>query len=356
LRFFQQPMSGQLSWFLPLALLNIIALSWQTRWRLPLNKQQQAVVLWGAWLFTMVVFFSIAHYFHLYYLPMLAPAIAALVGAGAVRLWQDYVRPGWRGWLLPYAVLITAAVQAYLLYTADSLPIPIFSIVVPCFVAEVILLIARLQIPLRFHRVTVAITALGFLSLLLAPTIWSVMPLSQGSAFPMAGPAPEDRLTTPVHGDPVLLHYLLAHQGHAQFLLGTQDTETAAPIILDTSQPVMALGGYNGSDNLLTSNQLIHQIDSGTVRFFLLPSAEDPDAQQLAQMPPAGRQAYRQAYRHAYLQALAKTLPEAVGWVITHCEEVPPAQWQISSQARLTDTDTLQDYDKLQLYDCAQHT
>jgi 4-amino-4-deoxy-L-arabinose transferase-like glycosyltransferase len=346
LRFFEQPMGGQLSWFLPLALLSIVALSWQTRWRLPLKKQHQAVVLWGIWLLTMVVFFSIARYFHLYYLPMLAPAIGALVGAGVVTLWQDYVRPGWRGWLLPYAVLITAAVQAYLLYIADSLPIPILSVVGPCVITEFLLLMARLRLPLRFPRMTVALTALGFLSLLLAPTVWSVMPLSQGSSFPMAGPEPEAKLS-PVHADPVLLHYLFAHKGHAQFLLATQDAPTAAPIILDTGQAVMALGGYNGNDHILTSNQLIQQIDNGTVRFFLLPSFE-PDPS----VPSWAREGAREGFR----LGLAKILPEAMGWVIMHCTEVPTAQWQLSPKARLTDTDTLQQYDKLQLYDCAHHT
>jgi 4-amino-4-deoxy-L-arabinose transferase-like glycosyltransferase len=342
LRFFEQPMGGQLSWFLPLALLSILALSWQTRVRLPLERRQQAHVLWGCWLLTMLVFFSIAHYFHLYYLSMLAPAIAALVGAGVVTLWQDYVRPGWRGWLLPYAVLITAAAQAYLLSTSASLPIPVLSIVGPCVIAGLILMIARLRLPLRFYRATVTITALGFLSLLLAPTVWAVMPLSQGSAFPIAGPKPRAK-PSPVRADPdpVLVHYLLAHKGHARFLLATQDASTAATIILDTGQAVMALGGYNGTDNILTRDQLIHQIDSGTVRFFLLPSFEpDPNFPSWAQ----------ESVREGLRVAIVQSLPEEMGWVITHCGEVPTNQWQTPSQARLTDTN------KLQLYDCAHHT
>src|SRR3989442_9294625 len=84
MRFFEQPVAGQSSWLVPLALLSLLALSWQRHWRLPLDRRQQALVLWGTWLLTMVVFFSYAHFFHLYYLSMLAPAIAALVGAGVV--------------------------------------------------------------------------------------------------------------------------------------------------------------------------------------------------------------------------------------------------------------------------------
>jgi 4-amino-4-deoxy-L-arabinose transferase-like glycosyltransferase len=53
-----------------------------------LAPQQAALVLWGIWTLTMVVFFSIAGFFHRYYLPMLAPGIAALAGIGLVLLWR----------------------------------------------------------------------------------------------------------------------------------------------------------------------------------------------------------------------------------------------------------------------------
>ena len=56
-RFFEQPVAGQISWLLPLALFSLLTLAWHRKWRLPLNRQQQAVVLWGTWLFTMLVFF-----------------------------------------------------------------------------------------------------------------------------------------------------------------------------------------------------------------------------------------------------------------------------------------------------------
>jgi hypothetical protein len=103
----------------------------------------------------------------------------------------------------------------------------------------------------------------------------------------------------------------------------------------------MALGGYNGTDNILTRDQLIHQIDSGTVRFFLLPSFEpDPNFPSWAQ----------ESVREGLRVAIVQSLPEEMGWVITHCGEVPTNQWQTPSQARLTDTN------KLQLYDCAHHT
>jgi 4-amino-4-deoxy-L-arabinose transferase-like glycosyltransferase len=342
LRFFEQPMGEQLSWLLPLALLGLLVLSWQQRWRLPLDRQQQALVLWASWLLTMVVFFSDAHFFHMYYLSILVPAVAALVGVGVVRLWQDHVRPGWHGWLLPAALLLTGAFQAYLLA-----PFPQWSklltpsIVGACATVALALLLRRWRFPLCWQPVAVTITALGFLSLLLAPTVWAAIPLSQNRAFPLAGPESGIEVSSQ-HADPALERYLLAHKGHVQFLLATMTATVAAPIILDTGQPVMTLGGYANYSSLLTREQLIQQVDAGTVRFFLLPTYALDDPSQLpSQLSPALR---------VQLEENGEVAPEAIGWVITHCRAVPPAQWQSGSTASFVATDTLQ------LYDCAHHT
>ncbi len=318
MRFFEQPLAGQSSWLLPLALLSLLALSWQRRWRLPLKRQQQALVLWGTWLLTLVAFFSNAHFFHLYYLSMLVPAIAALVGAGVVTLWQDYLRRGWRGWLLPYALLMTGALQAYFLAPFPQWSsILTASIVGLCAMIELVLVLVRWRFPLHFQRVAVAITTLGLLSLLLAPTAWAAIPLSRaGRAFPVAGPPVPQTYVPPNLADPALEGYLLAHKGKAQYLLATMNTEAAAPFILDTGQAVMALGGYNGGPSFLTRDQLIQQINHGMVRFFLLPSYGDE---------------------------------AVISWVNAHCGKVPTDQWQSPSISSFA-------VDALQLYDCAHYT
>src|SRR5205085_3044892 len=69
----------------------------------------------GAWLLTMGIFFSVAGFFHQYYMTEMAPAIAALFGIGLVTMWKDYLQNGWRGWLLPLALVATVAEQIYLL-------------------------------------------------------------------------------------------------------------------------------------------------------------------------------------------------------------------------------------------------
>ena len=112
LRFLDPQLGGQIGWLLPLAVVGLVAASWQSwqgRPRLPLRrKEDQALLLWGTWLISQVVFFSVAGDWDPYYLTMLAPALAALVGGAGVALWDDYQNPGWRGWLLPLTLVGTA--------------------------------------------------------------------------------------------------------------------------------------------------------------------------------------------------------------------------------------------------------
>src|SRR5262249_46793377 len=88
--------------------------------RPPLDRRGQRLPPWGVWLLTAAAFFSTAGFFHRYYLVMLSPPVAALAGIGAVALWQLYRGGGWRAWLLPAALLVTAAVQAVILRDYDT--------------------------------------------------------------------------------------------------------------------------------------------------------------------------------------------------------------------------------------------
>src|SRR5256885_411921 len=97
LRLFTQPLAGQIAWLLPFALLGAVALAWQRRPRLQSDRKQQSLLLWGMWLLTMGIFFSVATFFHQYYFTVMAPAIAALFGIGVVTMWQDFRRGGGGG-------------------------------------------------------------------------------------------------------------------------------------------------------------------------------------------------------------------------------------------------------------------
>jgi 4-amino-4-deoxy-L-arabinose transferase-like glycosyltransferase len=68
--------------------------------------------------------------------------------------------------------------------------------------------------------------------------------------------------------DSQLVAYLEAHQGTAKYLFATSSSQTAAPYIIVTGKPVMALGGFSGSDPILTLADLRTLIRQGQVRYF----------------------------------------------------------------------------------------
>ena len=69
--------------------------------------------------------------------------------------------------------------------------------------------------------------------------------------------------------DSGLVAYLKAHQSSARYLFATLSSQSAAAYIIVTGKPVLALGGFSGSDQILTLSQLKTLIRQGQVRYFL---------------------------------------------------------------------------------------
>ncbi|HVT64430.1 MAG TPA: glycosyltransferase family 39 protein [Mycobacteriales bacterium] len=89
LRMFGDTFGGQVSWLIPAALMFLVVMLWVTR-RAPLVDAGRAqLVIWGGWLVgTGLTFSYMAGIIHAYYAVALAPAIGALVGIGATELWS----------------------------------------------------------------------------------------------------------------------------------------------------------------------------------------------------------------------------------------------------------------------------
>ncbi len=86
---FSASVGGQISWLIPSAFI-LLAVGLFLRGRAPrTDARRAAYVVWGGWLLvTMVTFSLMAGIFHEYYTVALAPAIAALVGMGAAEAWE----------------------------------------------------------------------------------------------------------------------------------------------------------------------------------------------------------------------------------------------------------------------------
>jgi 4-amino-4-deoxy-L-arabinose transferase-like glycosyltransferase len=66
-----------------------------------------------------------------------------------------------------------------------------------------------------------------------------------------------------------LITYLEQHRGSAKYIVATTNSSTAAPIIIATGMPVMSLGGFSGSDPILTTSGLAALAKAGEIRYFL---------------------------------------------------------------------------------------
>ena len=352
LRLFDEPLGGQIVWLLPLALLGMLALAWQRRPRFKEDVQQKSLILWGVWLLTMGVFFSVAGFFHQYYLTMMAPAVCALFGIGVVVMWNDYRQQGWRGWLLPLALLATALEQIHIITSNPAWGtwlIPLIAI--PCFLVALVLIVARLfpRILARFTnsegrtRFTLqGVLALALIALMLTPAVWSTIPVLQDteSQIPTAGPSANGgfgggRADNTTSTNTALISYHEAHQGNAKYLVAVPSSMVGDSIILATNKPVMSLGGFSGSDPILTSSQLASLVANGTVRYFLLNGGGFSGRGQgsfLEDLPPAIRERIEEggfgggAFGGGTQSSLSS-------WVTQNCSAVPSNQWQSSTSS-----------------------
>lgn len=188
LRLFQSELSGQASWMLPFVLLGIIGLFANLR-RKNFTQAHKEALFWLAWLVPVMGFFSIAGFFHQYYLVMMAPPVAALVGAGWSKLWTLYrEHSGWLSWLLPAATLVTAGFQWYIVHPYNDTIGSGWSIGILVAGIVVSLVLVVLKGKKKSFIYTTGIAAV--LVLLIGPLYWAATPITYGlnSQTPEAGP------------------------------------------------------------------------------------------------------------------------------------------------------------------------
>jgi 4-amino-4-deoxy-L-arabinose transferase-like glycosyltransferase len=282
---FNEQVGGQIAWLLPLAAVGLVAGLWATRRAPRTDLRRAGFVLFGVWaLVHVAVFSSQKGIFHPYYVSALVPAVAALCGGGVMVL-GSWARRSWPG----LAVLdITIAGSAWLAVellgrTPDFAPWLRTAIPVAAAIALVASPALRLQ---RARPLLVAGALAAAFAVGAGPASYSIASVGQSlnGNNVLAGPSSAGT-QSPSGGRPTggiggmggggnlsseAISYLQAHQGSATYLLAAVGSQTTSQIIIDTGEPVVTIGGFNGQDPAPTVNQLAKLVADGDLKYVLL--------------------------------------------------------------------------------------
>ena len=277
--------AGGIAWLLPYSLVALAAgLVLRARAGLQDRSDRRIAgyLLWGTWLLAHIAVFSfMSGTIHAYYPVVMAPALAALVGAGTVDLWALRSRHRFGGVPLAAMLLGSALVAALLLdRTPDFLPG--LGIVIVTVAAAAAIVIAAPADSID-RRITLAAAALGLVALLAAPAAYSAVTMTSAysGGDPQIGPAVAGYGGGPGGGgqdgagtSQDVIDYLVANRGSAHWLVAVASANVGAPIQLATGIPVMAVGGFKGDDaTALTLDQLKAYVASGELRFIAADTA-----------------------------------------------------------------------------------
>ena len=296
LRMFNEEWAGQIAWLLPAATVAAIG-GIVERWRAPRTDGARAgFLLWGAWLATHVAVFSLSSgIIHPYYAVVMAPAIAALVGGGLAEWHRARARRVSADIVLAATVVGTAVLAWVLLArTPDFLP-GLGAAVLALSVAGAALILAGTIFVLVGrgirHGRTVALggAALALVAVLAGPAAYAIdaTTVAYAGGDPSAGPGAASgngrvfgrRPIASLAGAPgataesvdaPLVSYLLEHRGSARWIVAAQSANGAASIQLATGAPVMAMGGFSGTDTAPTADELATYVASGALRHVYL--------------------------------------------------------------------------------------
>ncbi|GHH44677.1 glycosyltransferase family 39 protein [Lentzea cavernae] len=256
-RLLSAEMGSQIAWLLPAAVVLLVAGLWLTR-----GRARTALVLWGGWLVVTAGVFSFMNgIIHSYYTVALAPAIAAVVGIAATELWER------RGEPVAAAVLsgsvALSALQCYVLINEFSTPVALLVLVAGLIAAVGLVLSLRWAIPVALIAALLGPTTYSFATVTTPHT--GALPVAGPSSGRMGGMSGLLDATTP---DAEVVTLLRADASSYRWAAATIGSNNAAGLQLASGLPVMALGGFNGTDPAPTLEQFQEMVRSGQIHYY----------------------------------------------------------------------------------------
>ncbi|MFC8501370.1 ArnT family glycosyltransferase [Pedococcus sp. NPDC057267] len=268
-RLLTPPFATQVGWHLPLAVgvLALVALLAARDRRSHAVSPSGAVVERAGWLLVvgwlvtgLVVLSVMSGPMHPYYSVMLVPAVALSIGAGLASLRRRN--------RLPLALLPAAATLAYQVLVFRRSGVPDQTALDDCLAVVATGMDAVAVAGRRWAQRALP-------CLLLAPLL--VLPLAFGlttdshkvSGYdPVAGPlTPTPRSAYP----DALVRYLESHRSNTLWVAATPRATAASVLQLQSSSPVLPLGGFTGHAAGPTLDQVRGWTESDRLRFLVLP-------------------------------------------------------------------------------------
>ena len=277
------------------------------------------IVIFGAWLIvTWLVFSFMAGIFHAYYTVALSPAIAVLVAICGVSLLKLRDRP----WMLGIAGLLIAATSAWdmaLVLRSGSFAwlgvcIGVMAGLALCIIGFWMQKRVPAAWPLALKHGALGVAVIGIVALLTGPIVWTACTISTGhtgsivtagpsgsmGGGPVGGPgsngapdgadgsAPDSSSSksasdgiganTPAGGSGLLggssaneslVELLTQNVSGYRWVAATTGSQNAASYQLASELPVMAIGGFNGSDPAPTLDEFKAYVAQGLIRYYI---------------------------------------------------------------------------------------
>lgn len=322
-RMFSSSVGGQISWFIPSALLLLIVGLWVSRKAPRTDLVRASYLVWGgSMVVTGLVFSLMAGIFHEYYTVALAPYIAAVIGIGATQAWSraGSQRERWGSIALAAATAMAATWSFFLLTRVDAYG-PLRYVVFAVGMAAALLLLVTSRLHRRFVPV---VLAAALLSSLAGPAAYSVSTVTKaatgsivtaGPSSGMGGPGgmgggmgqppampgqgtngttsngttsngtsstTDGQTNTPggmgggmsgllnaTTANTEVVAALQANASDYTWVAAAIGSQNAAGLQLGSDEPVMAIGGFNGSDPSPTLAQFQQYVKNGQIHYFL---------------------------------------------------------------------------------------
>ncbi|MGI8459031.1 MAG: ArnT family glycosyltransferase [Propionibacteriaceae bacterium] len=286
-RMFAGVSGGMISWLIPAALLLGAAALVLLRKAPRTDLGRAAVIGWlGSLVITALTFSVMAGTYHDYYTVALAPGIAGTVAVAGTLLWRRRdqrlarvaltaalaLTTAWSVALLGQAtgvyadlrwvVAIAGALATVGFLFASRLAKPLAAAVVALAVA------GGLTGPAAYALNTAATAHRGSI-VTAGPVQGTGMGSRGGPIGGIHGPRPDGGMGGGGTADSALVTLLNADADSYTWVAATTGSATTATYQLATEHPVMAIGGFTGSDNAPTLDQFTADVSAGKIHYYL---------------------------------------------------------------------------------------